>query len=390
VAGVDRDDATDEDQGVTRPRLPPLKAGTSEKTATTTPTPAPPGSGQATLPPLRQPEQQVVPQAPAPSPKQKDKPPVPDETEPPDPGRRAFRSVAWILLPLVVLGAIVAGIVAGASGSHGRTFLSLAFGHRGDTGIYRSQRVMRGFIQSRSGEQSPFELTATEMESFQVDASRGNSTRLVIGSSEWGFFNGQPLQSLQGKLAVDTPVVIGSGGEITSGGKIPLPGPAGHTGAMPGTDLFLPVLPDRPVSRGDIWTGDYRRPFIVPGGGTMEYQTHNKLVRFESVGGHRAAVISTQARVPIDVTLAMSRMRAANPSLADQIIKAFNLTPRSAFHYRGLVTYRLRSTVDTVTHRLMRTQVNGEVRVRVAETGGQSPDVIQIVSSLNQSGRLVS
>ena len=70
----------------------------------------------------------------------------------------------------MILTAIVAAVVAGTSGGRSGTLLSIGFGREGDTEVYRNQRIMRGYIQSRSGTQSPFELNMTEMESFRVDA----------------------------------------------------------------------------------------------------------------------------------------------------------------------------------------------------------------------------
>jgi hypothetical protein len=368
-------------------RLPPLRAPGAELSKPPVPDTSPEGPDTipATLPALRRPEEKPAVQPPD-LPPQGDKDQAIDALEERGEGR-PLRAAGWIVVSLAALAAIVAAVVAGASGSHGGTFLSISFGPDGDTGVYRNERIMRGFIQSSSGQQSPFELSATEMESFRVERSSGSSTQLSVGSNEWGFFNGQPLQQ---RLSVDTPIVIGANGQIAGGGKIPLPGQAGHAGAMPGTDLFVPALPDRPVSSGDTWSDDYRRPFAIPGGGSIEYETTNKLVRFDSVQGNRAAVISTDARVPIDVTLAIPQVRALNPSLAKEIANAFDLTPRSRFEYRGLVTYRLTSTVDTVTHRLMKSRVTGQVRVRVTASGVSTPETFQIVSSLTQSGRLVS
>jgi hypothetical protein len=300
--------------------------------------------------------------------------------------RRILRTAAWILLPLVILAAIVAAVVSGTSGGRGGTFLSIGFGRGGDTEVYRNQKVMRGYIQSSSGSQSPFELNMTEMESFQVDASARTVFRLGVSSNEWGFYNGQTLQP----LSLNTPVVLRSDGRIENGGKIPLATEQGHIGGMPGTDLFVPSLPDRPVSPGDTWSSDYQRPFALPGGGTMEYKTSNKLVRFDSIGRDRAAVISTDARVPIDVTMSMAALRKISPALVDQIARNFSIPTNSKFKYAGVVTYRLTSTLDTTTSQLLKSDVTGQIQVRVTALGVSSPATFQIISSLRQVSKLIS
>jgi hypothetical protein len=159
---------------------------------------------------------------------------------------------------------------------------------------------------------------------------------------------------------------------------------------MPGTDLFIPTLPDRPVSAGDSWTTDYVRPFVVPGGGTIEYVSRSTLLRFESAQGDRAAVIRTQATVPVDVTLNMLKLHNLIPTLADQITSGLNIAADSKFDYHGVITYELTSTLDTTTHQITQNDLSGEIRMRVTQTGVQSPGTIRIVSSLRQVGKLVS
>jgi hypothetical protein len=342
---------------------------------------APPAEGG--LPPLKP---QTAPE-PAAAPQTTQGPPV-REAEP-EPQRRAsgLRTVLLIVVPLVLLAAIVAAVIGGSSGSSSRgTFLSLGFGDKGSTSLYRSQRVMRGYVQVSTGSQSPFELSMTEMDTVRVAARAGAATKLDLASNDWGSFNGQTLQP----VAIDTSVVLGSDGRITSGGKIPLTTSQGNIGGMPGTDLFLPILPDHPVEAGDTWDVSYRRPFAIPDGGALEYQTTNKLVRFDSVAGTRTAVVSTTGRVPLDVTVDLAEVRRLAPDLVNQLITSLQLTRQAKFKYRGVVTYQLRSTLDTASHQLLTSRVNGTAHMRVTVSGVASSGSFTIDSGLTQATRRVS
>jgi hypothetical protein len=245
---------------------------------------------------------------------------------------------------------------------------------------------MRGYVQVSSGSQSPFELSMTEVDALRVEARRGGNTKLGLASNDWGLFNGQSLQP----VAIDTSVVLNSDGRITSGGKIPLPSSQGHVGGMPGTDLILPLLPDHPVQTGDTWNVSYRRPFAIPNGGSLEVETANKLVRFSSTSGSRTAVVSTAARVPVDVTVDLGRLHRVAPDLVDQLLSSLQLTPGAIFQYRGLVTYRATSTLDTASHQLLNSRVNGNAHMRVTISGVSSPGSFTIDTGLTQVTRRVS
>jgi hypothetical protein len=135
---------------------------------------------------------------------------------------------------------------------------------------------------------------------------------------------------------------------------------------------------------------NYRRPFAIPDSGSIRYETTNRLVRFQTVSGSRAAVIDTIARVPVNVSVDMAKLSRISPSLVNQLISNLQLTATSRFAYRGLVTYQLTSYVDTASHQVLRSAVLGNVNVRVTATGVSSPGSFRIVSGLTQVTRRVS
>ena len=349
--------------------LPPLRSPGTESPARTSTTDREeaPDTAKPVLPPLRTAAPPAVTKPDEPRPSRTERP-APAERTASGP-RRVLRIVAWVVVPVAVLAAILAAVVAGSSTTRSGSFLSVGFGTRGETELFRSVRRMQGYVQSPSGDQTPFELTMTQMESFRVGAAKGSTEHVRPGTTTWGLYNGGQLPT----VSFDTEIEVRPDGRISNGGKIPVPAIPGHIGGMPGTDLFLPTLPDRPISAGDSWTSDYVRPFVVPEGGTIEYQSQSTLVRFESVqGGGRAAIIRTRARVPVDVTLSMVKLHDLLPTLADQITSGLSIAADSKFDYRGVITYEATSTLDTATHRITRNDLSGEIRMHVTETGTQS------------------
>jgi hypothetical protein len=78
--------------------------------------------------------------------------------------------------------------------------------------------------------------------------------------------------------------------------------------SIPGMDQFTPLLPDHPVSVGDEWTKDFSVPNPF-GSGQLRTSSKNKLLRYESFQGVRAAVLHTIETVPMDgLTFDLGRM----------------------------------------------------------------------------------
>src|SRR2546423_10105696 len=154
-----------------------------------------PGGLPALKPPLSPPQE--APETPPAAP-----PTPPDESAA---KRSGVRIALWVVVPLVILAAVVAAVLSATSGSsrHG-TFLTVGFGRQGTTSLYRTQRVMRGYIKVTSGPQSPFELNMTEMDTLHVDASAGVAAKVTVGTNDWGLFNGQNLQP----VTIPAPMVV--------------------------------------------------------------------------------------------------------------------------------------------------------------------------------------
>jgi hypothetical protein len=101
-------------------------------------------------------------------------------------------------------------------------------------------------------------------------------------------------------------------------------------------------------------------------------------------------VIDTIARVPINVSVDLARLNRISPDLVNQLISSLQLTPRSRFAYRGVVTYQLTSSLDTASHQLLRATVLGNIDVQVTATGVSSPGSFRIISGITQVTRRVS
>jgi hypothetical protein len=138
-------------------------------------------------------------------------------------------------------------------------------------------------------------VTSKGVATVAIDLSKGSLTA-----------NGKTIsqhdQNLQIRVASDGRILTGADFGTTSG--------AGGGPGIPGTDQFMPLLPDQPVAPGDAWTKEFDQAFPF-GSGTLHYATHNKLLRYETMGGARVAVIRSTARVPIDITLDVRKLFAA-------------------------------------------------------------------------------
>ena len=139
-----------------------------------------------------------------------------------------------------------------------------------------------------------------------VDAN-GIATVEVTGTELPGSTGGSPARrpvSLRLEVAPDGRIV--SGGDLT----LATAGTAFGGGGIPGMGQFTPLLPDHPVKPGQTWDKAYVQPNPF-GTGAFRYSTRNRLLRFDTIGGVRTAVIQSTMSVPIDTTLDVRKLSEA-------------------------------------------------------------------------------
>jgi hypothetical protein len=95
---------------------------------------------------------------------------------------------------------------------------------------------------------------------------------------------------------------IARDGRILSSGGVALGSEDGTGTAFPGTDQFMPILPDEKVPPGDTWAKSYTTRFPL-GEGAIRYTTENELLRYESLNGVRSAIIQSDIKIPVDLSI---------------------------------------------------------------------------------------
>ena len=129
---------------------------------------------------------------------------------------------------------------------------------------------------------------------------------------------------------------------------------------LPGGSQFMPILPDHPVKPGDSWSQGYQQSSDL-GYGPIDIQATGTLIRFETDGGHRVAVVQTTENIPVHLTVKMS-----------EVAKAMNLpnVPASAkVTYSGSVNVQTYSWLDTSTSQLLKSSSDAKFNLTMVFSG---------------------
>ena len=126
---------------------------------------------------------------------------------------------------------------------------------------------------------------------------------------------------------------------------------------LPGSSQITPILPDRTVKPGDSWTKsfDQANPF---GRGGLHYTAHATLLRYETVGRHKTALIRTSLSSPIDMTIDLDKLdRFVGRPPASSV----GLPAGASVDYTGSATLRSTSWLDTVTKQMVRSSASARL-----------------------------
>jgi hypothetical protein len=241
-----------------------------------------------------------------------------------------------------------------------------------DTAVFQTQRVLEGFVTDGAATRVPFEVDVTQVQSQSVSrvAPDGSGT-LDLADSTWGSYNGQSLSAVAGKVVEETPLTIAPNGQVLRGGVVPVPQAIAMLVAAPGTDVFLPLLPDHPVSPGDTWMDAYTRPYPLSGGGSLGYRVQGRLLRFTTLGATRAELIESIGLVPFDVTLRLRDLASLDPSLGAAAPTAAN----ARYRLQGTLEYSLLTWIDRDAGHLLQSRVAGRLTMTLsAQDAGAAQD----------------
>src|SRR5437867_977894 len=220
------------------------------------------------------------------------------------------RSPKSLAIALVLVLVLAAGsfLVLNRKGSNsGGTAFALSL-EQGQTYRYQMGLAFNGTV-SAGGQQIPFNMKASETISWRIDSLDQDGVANVTMSIEKlsATVNGVRSPS---DLPPPVKIRVARDGRVLTAGNIELAGQGDAGTLFPGSDQFVPLLPDHPVKPGDYWSKSFDQDFPF-GSGHLHYTTRNLYVRDEMVGGVNAAVISSSVQLPLDFTLDLHKLAQA-------------------------------------------------------------------------------
>jgi hypothetical protein len=276
---------------------------------------------------------------------------------------RSRKSIALALV-VVLLAAAAAYLFLNRSKSGGGTALALTLS-QGQTYRYHLDMTFNGSVRV-AGQEAPINTQFAEDFSWKVESvdASGVATVTMTVESITSTVNGEaappdgPL-TLQVKVAKD--------GRILTAGNLALTGSSSSTQAFPGTDQFLPLLPDHPVKPGDAWDKSFDQDFPF-GSGKIHYVAHNTYLRNEDVGGVQAAVIAGTVKIPLDLTIDPAQISKAVGAPADPSI------PKGAkLLFSGTMDLTQTAWLDLAKHTLLKGSISGAMDMTIELKGVAAP-----------------
>jgi hypothetical protein len=227
------------------------------------------------------------------------------------------RPIALALV--VVLVAAVGGyLFLNRRLSSGGTAFALALS-RDTNYTYDVHIRMKGTI-SAQGDQLPFNMQMDQTVSWKVEStdSEGTATVAVTMQTHSAQFIGQPAPAIPTQT---TRIRVAKDGRILSAGfEISGLGSNSDLGSLvPGSDQFMPLLPDHPVEVGDTWTKSFDQdlPF---GMGRLRYDVESSLLRYEMVDGKRFAVLFSRLSLPMDMSIDLRKVLTVSGNSMGQLL----------------------------------------------------------------------
>ncbi|HEY3208346.1 MAG TPA: hypothetical protein VGL18_00920 [Actinomycetota bacterium] len=267
---------------------------------------------------------------------------------------RPRRPIALGLVVVLVAAAGAYFFLNRRSSSSGGTAFALALS-RNSTYAYDVHLGMQGTI-SAQGQQMPLNMQMDQTISWRVEStdSDGTATVAVTATTESAQFNGQPAPAIPSQT---TRIRVAKDGRILSAG-FEISGFASNSdlgSLVPGSDQFMPLLPDHPVNVGDSWTKrfDQELPF---GMGRLRYDVESSLLRYEVIDGKRMAVLFSTLSLPLDMNIDLKKVLAASGNSAGQFSLLGGSNPKMKFG--GSMSMQQTAWFDQAHGELYRTSGN--------------------------------
>jgi hypothetical protein len=258
---------------------------------------------------------------------------------------RIRRPIALALV-VVLLAGVGSYLFLSRRSSAGGTAFALSLS-RDKSYRYAVHMGMQGTM-SMQGQQQPLNMQMDQTISWRVESVDGDGTATVAVTTEIvsGQYNGQPMPAMPPQT---TRIRVAKDGRMLSVGNLTLTSATDFGSFMPGTDQFMPLLPDHPVDVGDSWTKKFDQdlPFRM---GSLQYEVASSLLRYETVDGHRTAVIFSTLSLPLDMSIDLKKVLTATGGEGGDSIPG---NPKMAFG--GTMTMQQTAWFDQARGELSRT-----------------------------------
>jgi hypothetical protein len=271
-----------------------------------------------------------------------------------------------VALALVVVLVVAAGtyFFLNRRASSGGTALALALIRDGSYS-YDVHLGMEGTISSQ-GQQMPFNMQLDQSISWHVEStdSDGTGTVAVSVKTNSARFNGQPAPAIPSQT---TRIRVAKDGRILSAG-LQINGFSSNSdlgSLVPGSDQFMPLLPDHPVKVGDSWRKkfDQELPF---GMGRLVYDVDSSLLRYEMLDGKRVAVLLSTFRLPLNMNIDLKKLLSASGNSGGQVIPGGS---NARMKFGGSVTMQQTAWFDQARGELYRSSGNAHFDMTIAFEG---------------------
>lgn len=269
-----------------------------------------------------------------------------------------------LALVVVLVAAAGAFFFLNRSKSGGGTALALTL-TKGQTYRYHVDMTFNGSVKV-AGQSAP--VTTQFGETFvwevqSVDATGVATVKMTVEDLT-SLVNGQ---NQPGGRPMTIMIKVAKDGRILTAGNLALTGSASSGQAFPGTDQFLPLLPDHPVKPGDSWDKTFDQDFPF-GNGKIHYVAHNTYLRNELVGGVNAAVVGGTVKVPLDLTIDPNEIGKALGVAADPA------TPEGAkIVFKGTMDLTQTAWLDLNKHTLLKGSISGTMDMTMQLQGVPAP-----------------
>lgn len=278
------------------------------------------------------------------------------------------RAALAVGVTVAVLASAVVFVLARGEQHASGTTLALSFKPGQVYRFHLVNRITGTFSSDAAGLNAPIDVGVDETVAFRVISvdRDGITTARVKIEDATATANGASSPGPAGK---ELEMRIARDGRILQSGGVAFGSEEGAGAAFPGTDQFMPILPDGKVAPGDSWSKSFTVRFPL-GDGAIRYETENTLQRYEPLNGVRAAVIQSDIKIPLKLTIDPRTFFVAAGTDESEIPPDFHGTLR----YDGRMESVQTAWYDAVGRQTLKSSARGTVDLRMSFEGFKGAD----------------